>query len=451
MPKRLFIATLALALLLAACGTPREEIRPTPISADGGEGGGAADEGGGVGGPVALRLWLPQNDAQAAAYTALITAYTAANPDVTIQLETFDPATYRQTVDNALTTGGAADIIQLSDAQLCSLATGGALAELPATALTLATVSSTADAAAQFYPAALGGFVCGDRLFGLPQALELPYGVALVNRTTAESAGLANVAAGWASWDELIAAARGLSVVQDGAMSRAGLHFASADALPAMFYSLILQNGGQYLSGGVFSVNTPQGAAALAQMKRLVDEGALDATRFNDAADPPAASFFDGRSAMTVLSPAAAVANSAARPDVAAVAAPLPPAGPQPAVVGAGLGLAVSRGSAAQEVAWDFVRFAALDPANAAAWSQAAGALPALRAAGEGAAAEQLIARHPLLAAWLPLAPAAQHAGLFADRDRAWRDVTYPRLLAFLQGAATPEATLAAIQSEVAP
>ena len=99
-------------------------------------------------------------------------------------------------------------------------------------------------------------------------------------------------------------------------------------------------------------------------------------------------------------------------------------------------------------MAWDFVRFAALDPANAAAWSQTAGALPALR---EGAAAEQLVARHPLLAAWLPLLPAAQPAGTFAERDRAWRDVTYPRLLAFLQGAATAEATLAAIQSEITP
>ena len=445
MYKRLLIATFALVLLIAACGTPREEIRPTPISADGGEGGGAADEGGGVGGPVALRLWLSQNDAQVAAYTALITAYTTANPDVTIQLETFDPATYRQTLDSALSGGGAADIFQLPDARLCGLANGGALAEAPAGILT------TVDAAGRFYPAALGGFVCGDRLYGLPLALDLPYGVALVNRTTAESVGLGNVAAGWASWDELIAAARGLSVAPDGAMSRAGLHFASADALPAMFYSLILQNGGQYLSGGVFSVNTPQGAAALAQLKRLVDEGALDATRFNDAADPAAPSFFDGRSAMALLPPSTATANSAARPDVAAVAAPLPPAGPQPAVVGAGLGLAVSRTSAAQEVAWDFVRFATLDPANAAAWSQATGALPALRAAGEGAAAEQLIARHPLLAAWLPLAPAAQHTGAFADRDRAWRDVTYPRLLAFLQGASTPEETLAAIQSEVLP
>ena len=144
MPKRLLLATLALVLLLAACGTPPEEIRPTPISAGGGEGGGAADEGGGVGGPVVLRLWLPQNDAQAAAYTALVAAYTAANPDVTIQLEAFDPANYRQTIDNALSAGGAADIIQLPDAWLCGYANGGALAEAPAS------IPTAADAAAAF-------------------------------------------------------------------------------------------------------------------------------------------------------------------------------------------------------------------------------------------------------------------------------------------------------------
>jgi hypothetical protein len=33
----------------------------------------------------------------------------------------------------------------------------------------------------------------------------------------------------------------------------------------------------------------------------------------------------------------------------------------------------------APAVAWDFVRFIALDPANAAQWNQATGTLPALQ------------------------------------------------------------------------
>ena len=91
MSKSPFCVLLSLLLLLAACAGADEEIRPTPISAGGGEGGGSADEGGGVGQTVNLRLWTPQNDAYNAADQALIAAYTAANPDVTITLETFDP------------------------------------------------------------------------------------------------------------------------------------------------------------------------------------------------------------------------------------------------------------------------------------------------------------------------------------------------------------------------
>ena len=80
-------------------------------------------------------------------------------------------------------------------------------------------------------------------------------------------------------------------------------------------------------------------------------------------------------------------------------------------------------------------------------WSVTAGALPALRANGEGAAAEQLVAGVPQFAAWLPLLPLAQPEGVLADRDRVWRDVAYPRLLTFLQGGATLEETLAAIEA----
>lgn len=42
-------------------------------------------------------------------------------------------------------------------------------------------------------------------------------------------------------------------------------------------------------------------------------------------------------------------------------------------------GLAVSQAGAAADVAWDFVRFAALDPANVAEWNAATGTQPAIR------------------------------------------------------------------------
>lgn len=428
-----------LLMLLVACGA-REEIRPTPISPGGGEGGGSADEGGGVGQAVNLRLWTPQNDAHNAADQALIAAYTAANPGVTITLETFDPATYHQTIQSALASGTAADIVHLPAEAACALAAGSALAEAPPA------VIIPTDATTHFYPAAVGAYVCGGRLYALPQSLDSTYGVALVNTATAQ-AGLID-ATGWATWDDLIADARALATGQGSAMTRAGFHFIGAEALPAMFYSLILQNGGQVMTDGALTVNTPQGAAALELMKRLVDEGVTDPTLFNEASGPIGPAIVEGRAAMGLVAPSAVAALLTARPDAAATlaAVPLPSAGAAPGLVaGPGRGLAVSRSSAAPDVAWDLVRFATIDPTTSLQWSVTAGALPALRVNGEGAAAEQLLARYAQFGAWLPLLPLAQSEGISADR--VWRDVTYPRLLTFLQGGATLEETLTAIEA----
>jgi multiple sugar transport system substrate-binding protein len=447
MSQTLSFLLLLLLLPLSACAGAAEEIRPTPISAGGGEGGGSADEGGGVGQTVNLRLWTPQNDAHNAADQALIAAYTAANPGVTITLETFDLAAYSQMLAGALAGGTAADIVHLPGSA-CALADAGTLAETPVALIT------PADATTRFYPAAVGAYVCGDRLYALPQSLDPAYGVAVVNTATAAQAGLSNIAAGWATWDELIVDARALTIGQGSGMTRAGFHFIDTEALPAMFQSLILQNGGQIVTNGALTVNTPQGASALGLMKRLVDEGAIDPTLFNGTSGPIGLAVVEGRAAMGLVAPSVVAALVAARPDVAPAlaAVPLPSAGGAPGLVaGPGRGLAVSPTSAAPDVAWDFVRFATLDPANSLQWSVTAGALPALQANGEGAAAEQLVARVPQFAAWLPLLPLAQSEGASADRDRVWRDVTYPRLLTFLQGGATLEETLAAIDREAAP
>ncbi len=431
---------ISLLLLVACGGAPNVENRPTPIAPAGGEGGGSADAGGGVGPTVALRLWAPHDDARNAAYQALIVAYTAANPDVAIQLKTFDPATYASTVQAALASGSAADIIQLPGAA-CPLAATGGLSEVPASVLSLA------DATGRIFPAALAGGVCGDRLYSVPQTVALPGAAALVDRAAAEATGLTDIAAGWATWDELLADARALAVAPDGIMTRAGFHFIDSEALPALFYGLVLQNGGQPTAAGVAPVNTPQGAAALALLKRFVDEGASDPQRFNGAVDPIARSMLEGRSAMGVVPPAVVGQWNAAHPDAPALYLPLP-AGGAPALAAPGWALAVSNTAAAPDVAWDFVRFVALEPANAGQWSLAASGLPALRANGEGEGAAQLAAAQPALAPLLPRLPSASVV-LAAGRDGLWGEAVYPRLLAYLQGAATAEATLAGIDAAI--
>ena len=86
-------------------------------------------------------------------------------------------------------------------------------------------------------------------------------------------------------------------------MIRSGYNFTGSDALSATFYSFILQNGGQYLTDAGFSVNTPEGKAALELMKRMVDEGIVDPVLYNDESNWVGDSFFDGSSAMGLVGP----------------------------------------------------------------------------------------------------------------------------------------------------
>ncbi len=424
-------------VLLAACGG---ESPATTNTSDGENNpAAAADE------AVTIRLWTHQNDAFNMGYQALADAYMAAHPNVTIETETFDYDTYIQTLQTALPAGTEADIMQMFGSWVCSYADGGNLASVPENVISLA------EAQAAIFPAQLGGYTCDGRLYGLPQEFNIEYGAVLVNTQLADELGLADITAGWDSWDAFIKDAQAMAEVQDGIITRAGYNFTSSDGLSATFYSLILQNGGHYLTDDGFSVNTPQGQAALALMKRFVDEGLVDPVLFNDDANWVGDSYFDGSSAIGLVGPWVVPEYGPNFPDVAAVTryVSLPSAGENALVAASGWGLTVAASSSVPEVAWDFVKFVALDAGNALQWNLASGTLPALQANAEGANADQLVAEFPHFGPFLQLLPYAQYEGAFPDRDLVWYEVTYPHILNFLQGNITLVETLEAIDREV--
>lgn len=59
------------------------------------------------------------------------------------------------------------------------------------------------------------------------------------------------------------------------------------------------------------------------------------------------------------------------------------------------------------------------------------------------------MAKFPHFGPFLQILPFAQYEGAFPDRDLVWYEITYPRVLSFLQGNATLEDTLTAIEREV--
>ncbi len=424
----------ASSLLLAACGgqpmsSPQAPAEPE-VEAE----------------AVELRVWTHQNIAFNAGLEDLAQAYMAEHPNVTINFETFDYDTYIQTLQTALPAKTEADILQMFGSWVCSYVEGGYLAQVPADVISLA------DAQAKVLPAPLGGYVCDGQLYGVPQEYNIEYGAALFNTALAEEVGAAGYVDGWADWDEFIADARLMAESQDGVMTRAGFNFTGSDGIATMFHSLILQYGGQYLKDGVYQVNTPEGVKALELMKLLVDEGLVDPVLFNDEENWVGDSYFDGSSAIGLVGPWAVPEYSGDYPEVVKVTiyAPLPSVGAEPLFAAAsGWGMSVSANSDVQAAAWDFVKFAALDPANAVQWNLASGTLPALKGNVSGANAEKLVTEFPYFEPFLALLEYGQHEGQFPDRDFVWYEVTYPRVLNFLQGNVALEETLKTIESEV--
>jgi multiple sugar transport system substrate-binding protein len=392
--------------------------------------------------PVTLRVWTHQNRSFNQGLKAQAAAYHQDHPNVTIEFETFDYDTYVQTLQTALPAGTEADILQMFGTWTCSYA--DFLAPVPAD------VSTLEDARAAFFEAPIDGYTCDDQLYGFPQEFNIEYGATLVNTALAQQAGVSTD--GWSSWDAFIADAKKLTVTQDGAITRAGYHFTAADGLSYSFFSLILQNGGQFLSddGTRFTIDTDEGRAAIGLLKSMVDGGIVDPTLFNDTNNWVGDCYFETNCAMGLVGPWVVPEYAEDFPDVAAntIYVPLPTVDNAEFVADSGWGLTVAGSSPSQAAAWDFVAFVTIDPANAATWNAASGTLPALRANAEGAARDDLIARFPHFQAWFDLLPNGRYVGALPDRDLLWYDIAYPHLLAALDGSESVDDALASMERE---
>jgi len=399
--------------------------------------------GGSTGGPVTLTMWAHRSKSFNQALRDTAAAYEAQHPNVTIELETFAYDDYIQTLQTALPAGNEADILHMFGTWTCTYA--DFLQPVPED------VESLTDARAAFYPGPLGGYACADTLYGLPQESNVEYGAVLVNTRMAAQAGTSTD--GWDTWDALIADAAKVTVTQDGAITRAGYHFTAGDGLAHSFLSLILQAGGSYMNedGTAFTFATPEGEAALTQLKAVVDAGAIDPVLFNDESNWVGDCYFTELCAMGLVGPWAVADYAADYPEVTAttVYAKLPALESSEAFVAdSGWGLTVSKASPNAAVAWDFAKFATLDAEQAKQWNLTSGTLPALIGNAEGPARDELIAAFPHFDTWFEVLPNAQFVGQLPDRDKLYYDIIYGHGLAALRGDESIPDALQAMETE---
>ncbi len=392
--------------------------------------------------PVSLRMWVHQEANFNTATQALIDAYTALHPNVTIELQTFEYDLFIQTLQTSLPAGDNADILGLFGSWTCSYA--DRLAPMP---------EGLVDTSV-FFDAAVGGYICDDQVYGLPQEFNMEYGTVLVNQAMFETAGLTFPPA-WTTFDELQSDAVALAQYGgDGLMTVAGYHFTNQDAIAFGFLAGILQNGGDYWNedGTAFTFNTDAGRTTLEQMISLVESGAVDPVLFNDSANWSGSAFFTNQAAIALIGPWAVAFGLADFPDFGAFDyVALPPLGGGDPLFAAdsGWGMTVAGNSPHADIAWDFVQFATSDPANALGWNITSGTIPALRAVVDDEAMRgELLAALPWLNANLPLLQYGRYIGHMPDRDLVFYDIIYPYILDTLQGLLTVDDALLFIEED---
>ncbi len=421
--RSLALGVATLALLATACTSS-------------GSGGGDADATGGT-----IRVWTHVNKSFNKAYGELADAYMAENPDVAIEFETFDYDTYIQTLQTSLPAGTEADVLQMFGSWTCSYSSN--LAPVPNS------VMSQSEAEKTYFPGPLGGYLCEDQIYGLPQESNIEYGATLVNTAMAGAAGVG--LDGWDSFDDFKADAKKLTVTEDGVITRAGYHFTTNDGMAYTFLSLILQNGGSYLSDdGTFSFQTPEAQASMELMKSYVTEGIIDPTLFTDTTNWVGDCYFTELCAMGLVGPWVVPEYAADFPEVTAdtVFVPLPTLENPSFAADSGWGLTVSSNSQEQELAWDFVSYVAANDSNALQWNVDTGTLPALAANAKGSGAKELLSNAAYLEPFLGILGNAQYLGSLPDRDRLFYKIIVPNTLDVLTDQATVDEALAKIEQE---
>jgi len=390
---------------------------------------------------IELTMWTHQNPSFIAANEAIIERFEELHPNVTITIESFDYDVFIQTLQTAMPAGTEADIMELFGSWVCRYSER--LAEMPDYVMTYS------EAEEIFYKAPLDGYYCGGKLYGLPSEFNIENGAVMVNKALFEEAGL-TYPPQWETFEDLLEDAQVLTKTDGDMMSVSGFNFVTVDGLTFQLLAGILQRGGEYWkpdgSGLVFT--SPEAQATLQDMKSWITEwGVTDPFLFNGESNWVGDSFFVNQSAIGFIGPWIVPEGRRQYEEIEFDYVPLPNyAGDEHLFAAdAGWGKVVSPNSPNQEMAWEFIKFAASVQENAVDWNIASGTIPALKSAAEDPV---ILEQAPWFEASLKVLDYGRYVGPLPDRDKFWVEIVYPHVMGVLQESETVEQALEAIEAE---
>lgn len=211
---------------------------------------------------VTLKMWAHQNEPWNAAYEDAIAAFEEENEGVKIELETFPYDEFEAKVQTSLIDGeGGADIYELWGGWALDFTPYGTLMALPD--------DFAAQVQEETYEPTYGALLNNGKMYGVPLEFNIENGGMLVNLSLMEEKGLSVPT----TWDELRETAVKGTAHDGNVFQVKGFDFVNWDSVPYYFLSLILQQGGNYMTeDGKFEVNTEEAKKAFDELASMVTE-----------------------------------------------------------------------------------------------------------------------------------------------------------------------------------
>lgn len=351
--------------------------------------------------PVTITYWCHSSETFVKANEQFIDAYTKENPNVTVKLEVFPANDFMQKLKAAFAAKSTGDVIQMFGSEAIPYVRNGLL-----NAVSDSLQTSIKE---NFFDVAIGAFRGDDgKIYGIPREINLENGGVLYFPADLKTAGYSEFPK---TYEELIDAAKKMTEVDsDGNIRNVGFDHMTTWNNTFLFYSYILQQGGDYWQDDAVHVDYTSNEAEAA-MQAIVD--LFTVHKVSDlkhlSVDDTWANFFKGNSSMCFVGPWA-ISEGLQTFDNHDFSYGLMPSfkGDSHAFAAeTGWGEVVSVYSANTEVAWNFVDFITSDK-NALDFNIMTSTIPSRKSILE---AKEYVDSNPMLAPSLKVLPEGRYIG----------------------------------------
>ncbi|WP_342431215.1 ABC transporter substrate-binding protein [Neobacillus sp. FSL H8-0543] len=368
----------------------------------------SSSSGGTDSGKITLVMWSHKDTGIEEADKQLVKAFEDSHPNIKIKFQNFPYDEYVNKLKASFSASNGPDLAEMFGTWVPQYTKNDLLLEVP----------NGDQYKNDFYEAPLGGYLKDGKVYGVPLEYNIENGSMLAYPDMFKDAGLEYPK----TWDELVAAAKKLTVMDGKNIKVKGFDFTSYDSVTFLFLSMILQQGGDYWdSNGHINFHSPEAIKAMNEMVTLArDYKVADYKEMNydlDSSDY----FFKGESAMTMrgpwVIPAAETTYQVENFDYAPI--PSFTSNPPSFASESGWGIVGNKKTKHKEAVLKYLEFVS-QPENALAWNLVSHTVPAQKSVAQG---PDFIKAAPMMETPLSVLEYGKYIGPIGDRDYMWDEI----------------------------